>query len=172
MDAPTSTTVRSWTPSTVDWDTYGYGIADPDPLDEQVAQASAFFYMITGLDFPDVPVALEALVRRGIYGLTLIQVLQSGEDYMETIADFDLIQSLSVGNYSETRRSPEDALKARMIVAWPWLNTLLWTLMSDDKRAWWEEYFSGKPTPAFGVTEVEWQATSADFYLGMDRSWW
>jgi hypothetical protein len=85
--------------------------------------------------------------------------MQATPEYLETLSDFDHIQSFSAGPYSETRRSPGDAMKARMLNAWPWLSDLLWRMLTPDQYDYWISFFSGDNAPAFAVTEVDWSDT-------------
>lgn len=178
MNVPDGADVRAWTPITVDWSDYGYDEADDDPLDQPAAMAASTFSIITGHSWATIESSLDTVsppltdtdllpvVQRIVAGLTLMQVAQSQPDYLETLADFDLIQSFSAGAYSETRRSPGDALKARMLVAWPWLSDALWSIMTPDKYDEWVERITGVPRPASAVTEVAWNA-----YGWADAEW-
>lgn len=157
MELPTAELVRAWSPPTLDWAALGYPEGGaPDPLEQLVAEAVGDFRRITGLSFAAVPADDEALAQKAIRGLTALGAAQATEDYAETLADFDLIQSFSAGEYTETRRSAEDARKARALVAWPWLSDLLWGLLTDDQHDYYVEYFGGQNRPAFEITEVDW----------------
>ena len=175
MDVPTVAAVREWTPTTINYGNLGYGLADPDPLADIAGQGAALFALITGRTYATIPAELEPLVRRAVAGLTYMQVVQSQPDYLETLADFDLIQSFSAGSYSETRRSAEDALKARMLVPWGWLNDLLKLLLTPEKADYWDEQFSGEHAPAWEVTEVDWTAsghmTRGDYHVPGPPGW-
>lgn len=152
MIPPTAAEVQGWT--TLD----ALKNADALTADRVVARANASFVRMTGQTWPGLPVALEPLAQQAAQGLAELTILQSSAENLETLADFDLIQSFSAGPYSETRRSPADAMKARMLVAWPWLNELLWGLLTDDKYDYWIAFFSGLNAPATAVTEMDWGA--------------
>lgn len=154
MVAPTAAAVRMW--SKLDLGALGY--ADDESFGRLVARAVAALSQITGINLATVPSWQEPLVEQAIQGLAEQLAFQAQPDMLETLADFDLIQSFSAGAYSETRRSAEDAMKARMLNAWPWLNNLLWGLLTDDRRDYWEDFFSTGNAPAFAVTEVDWSA--------------
>lgn len=131
--------------------------ASPAKAAEIVAVAGSIFQRITGQTWTSVTVADEPIVRRVIRGLSELTAYQDSPEYLETLSDFDLIQNFSAGPYSESRRSPEDARKARLIVAWPWLSDLLWTLLTEDRYEYWWAFFSDHNLPAFAVQEVDWR---------------
>lgn len=152
MDAPTASDVQSWT-TLAELKT-----ADATTAARVVARAGAAFLRITGQTWAAIPTDLEPSVEQAVQGLAELTILQSSADNLETLADFDLIKSFSAGPYSETRRDGADAMKARMLVAWPWLNELLWGLLSPDKYDYWVSFFGGINAPAFAVTEMDWGA--------------
>jgi hypothetical protein len=122
-----------------------------------------------GLAFDQVPADDEPLVQQAVKGLAELTAYQDSPEYLETLADFDLIQNFSAGPYSESRRSPREAMEARMLVAWPWLSNMLWGLMTPDKFDFWTAFFDPKRTaPAFAVQEVDW---SGDFWIDRDYLW-
>lgn len=165
MDAPTAEQIRSW--SQLDFGSLGYPEGgNPDPLDELVARAGAFFGEIAGLGFDPVtdaalvvvPDRLAPLVRQAVQRMVELLAVQSQEDVIETLGDFQLLSSFSAGNYSETRRSLSELQKNQMIVADPTLNGLLWALMTPEKRSFWFAWLSGTNEPAFDIVEVDWNA--------------
>lgn len=158
MVAPTAAEIRSW--SKLGFGELGY--ADDVSLGRLVARATAAFVRITGQTLETVQPADVPLVEQAIQGLTEQLAFQTQQDNLETLSDFDLIQSFSAGPYSETRRSPEAAMKARMLNAWPWLNELLWGLLTPDRYDYWVGHFGGGNAPAFGVTEVAWNDYAPD----------
>jgi hypothetical protein len=139
--------------------------ATPAKLDRLVAIANSSFQKITGLKFADVDPDDEPIVTQAVTGLAEMTSYQTSPEYIETLADFDLIQSFNAGPYSETRRSAEDARKARLLVAWPWLSDILWNLLTPDKYDYWVSFFSGQNAPAFNYTEVDWTTTVSPFGL-------
>lgn len=154
MDAPTAAEVQDRTKLEE------LKAADAADADETVASANALLKRITGLDFATVPADLEPLVRKAVRGLAESIWFEESAEQLETLSDFHLIQSFSAGPYSETRRSADDAVKAKMIHPWPWLNSLLWQLLTDAQHDFWIEFFGGLNAPAFEVTEVDWRAGS------------
>jgi hypothetical protein len=155
MQAPTATDVQGWTELDL------LKNADAAKASRIVAVAEALFLRITGQTWDSIATADEPLVQQAVKGLSELTAYQDSPEYLETLSDFDLISSFSAGPYSESRRSPEDARKARMLVAWPWLSDLLWNLLTPDQYNYWTEFFLDTPPPAFEVTEVNW---GADFY--------
>lgn len=154
MIPPTAAEVREW--SKLDFGTLDYG--DDASLGVLVAQATAALILITGQNLASLDPALEPLAQQAIRGLTEQLAYQAQPDMIETLSDFDLIQSFNAGPYSETRRSAEDAIKARLLNAWPWLNALLWGLLTPDKYDYWTNFFGGTHAPAFAVSEMDWGA--------------
>ena len=163
MVAPTASEVRGW--SKLDFDALGY--EDNSALQVLVDRAVANFYNTTGQVLANVPAALEPLVQQAVQGLTEQAGYRAQEDNLETLSDFDLISTFSAGGYSETRRSPDEMMKARMINAWPWLFRLLWVLLTPDKYDYWTFFFSGDVAPSFAVTEMNWFYT----YVNDPNTW-
>jgi hypothetical protein len=151
MNAPTAADIQGWTNQP------DLKAADSTVAARTVARAIAMFKRFTYLnDFTQIDPEVQPLVEQAIQGLAELFTVQQSADYMETLADFDLLQSFSAGAYSETRRSPEDAQKARLLVAWPWLSELLWSLMTPDAYDYWWQIITGNAVPAFDVQEVAW----------------
>lgn len=148
MNVPTAADIRAWTPTTVDYATLGYPEGIPDPLQARVDEVIAQLRRFTGWPLVSVVVEDEALFRRAAWMLTILAATETTEDRLDTLADFDLLKSFGAGNYNEQRRDLGDAVKAKMLVPWPALNTLLWDLMTDEARDKWEDRF-GAEVPAF-----------------------
>lgn len=156
MDAPTAAEVQEWT-------NLAELKAAPLPTAERiVARANALFTRITGQQFVNVVPGNEPMVQQAVQGLSESMWFDQSEEQLETLSDWHLIQSFSAGPYSETRRSADDARKARMIHPWPWLNTLLWGLLTDEQMDYWIAFFSDELQipPAFEVSEVDWSGGS------------
>lgn len=156
MVEPTAADVQSWTKLDA------LKNAAADDAARIVAVAKSSFLKITGQSWTAILPQDEPLVQQAVKGMAELTSYQDSPEYIETLADFDLIQSFSAGPYSETRRSPGDAMKARLLVAWPWLSDMLWNLLTPEKYDYWTAFFSDKPTPAFDVQEMNW----GDHYLG------
>ena len=163
MDVPTTPDVQGWTRHEE------LKNATPEQAALSVDAAISAFRRFTGVDFASVPARPWSRGwRRVRRGLSEMLWIQDSPEYIETAADFDLIQSFNAGPYSENRRSPDDARKARMLVAWPWLSDLLWGLMTPESYEEWDAFFSddGGTAPAWGVQEVDWGG------YGFDRAYY
>lgn len=134
----------------------------------RIAFANAAFSNVTWRAFADRPIAAvetepvpggyEPLVLEVVRGLAESSALDATEDTVATLSDFALIASFSAGPYSETRRSLDEMYKARMVHPWPWVNALLWDLMTEDRMEAWLFFFDPSRTPpAFETTEVDWR---------------
>jgi hypothetical protein len=169
VDIPTAVEVRAY-PIRADWAALGYPTGTPDTLDKLLEWSAAWVQQVTGqLLGPTAPDPLSwdgahnlrPLMEQAIALRALQVASQSQPDYLETLADFDLIQSFSAGSYSETRRDPTRRGEGKTINDWPPLNELLWTLMTPDQYAYWQAFLTGKPTPDWGVSEVDWSGRGA-----------
>jgi hypothetical protein len=153
VNAPSADDIKGWT----ELDTF---TGAPAPRQERLtAIAISMFKRITGVtDFAAVAADDEPLAQQAITGLAELLTYQTSPEYMDTLSDWDLISSFSAGPYSETHRNPEEARKARLLVAWPWLSDLLWGLLTPERYDYWVSFFGGQNAPAFAVTEVDWSA--------------
>lgn len=163
MDAPTVEEITTW--SKLPFGDLGY---DEDGIQRLIERAVSDVQRWTGRTLASMPADLEVTAQEAVQRATEWKAIRESEEVLETLGDFDLIQNFSVTGYSETRRSAEDAMKARMIVAWPLLNDLLRSLLTDDMEDEWLERW-GAITPAFAVTEVDWSESATPpglFYPG------
>jgi hypothetical protein len=133
-----------------------------DPLARIVTQANAFVLLRTGwLTFPGVPDGYAPLVYAAIQGLTEMYVQQTTPEYLDTLSDFDLIQSFTAGGYSETRHEPPtsgsrgQAIKLAL-AAWPNVQALIIAAMSPEALEEWIAYLEGRTVPSFEVVPVDW----------------
>ena len=149
MDAPTATTIRLWMPASVDFGALGYD--DDEQLQQRIDEVIAQLRRFTCRSLPDIVVEDEPLYRRALWMLTYLSMIEMSEDRLDTLADFDLIKSFGAGNYNEVRRDFAEMFKARMLVPWGALNTLLWDLMTDECRERWEEHFDAANAPWFEI---------------------
>lgn len=168
MDVPTAADVRTWTPASIEWDALGFPEGDPDPLALTVAQANTYVAWTIGRRLQEITpttdpyVDLTPVVEQAIAMRTYQIVVQNSEDYLDTLGDFDLIQSFTAGGYSETRRSGVRLTRGGSeagvpeVNPWPPLNQLLWLAMSDDRRDDWRFWISGITPPAWEIEEVSW----------------
>ena len=182
MDTPTAADIRAY-PFKFDWTAAGYpppaAPGDPDGLDVAVAWAVGYVEQVTGQHTgPGIPdpldtdtgVSLVPLMQQAI-GLRTIQLVSQGaKDYLGTIADFDIIQSFSAGNYSESRKDAARRGEQKEINSWPPINELLWLLMTPDRYAYWLAWITNTPVPAWQVSEVDW--TSGQIVAGTSPFDW
>lgn len=94
-------------------------------LDESVAELHYLLSLKSvTLDFSAISnPALAVLVRRALRSLVEFNAVAKQQGNVETAADFDMIQSVSVGAISESRRSI--SALANVLHPWPALNKLL-----------------------------------------------
>lgn len=157
---PTAAEIDQW--SKVEFADLEWEEAD---LEREIERAQEYVLDVTGYATPeDVPANYSQTYREAIQRRVEQQAYATSPDIIETVADFDLIKSFSAGSYSETRRDAEDAMKAKMINAWPLLNDLLMRMLTPDKYDFWLERWGQRP-PAFEMTEVDWGAGD-DYGIG------
>lgn len=107
----------------------------PDRLEGPLAEAVAEFQGKTGLDPADPTLVTDArlpLFRRAIRMLVEYNVAGSQMEVLESVADFDILQSFSAAGYSETRRSI--GAGRAVIHPWPALAGLLGLINAYDSQ--------------------------------------
>lgn len=162
MDAPTPADIKGW--SKLNFAEKGF--STDDDIQRLIDIAGSLLTNITGQTYADMPPEMVPMAEMAIRGFTEQLAFEQQVDYLETLADFDLIKSFGAGPYNETRRDPGEAFKARMLNAWPWLSDLLWKMLTPDKYDYWIEFFAPQEVPAWAVTEVEWGFTGwTDDYI-------
>lgn len=161
--------------SKLDFAEYGYTSNDgPGGIQELVDRAESSFWRITGQTIDEIDAKDAPLVRRVIQGMTEQIAMSSSADTLDTMADWDLIQSFSAGPYSETRRSPEDMLKAKMLNPVPWISDALWSMLTPAQYEHYWMFFSGANIPAWQATDTYWQdgQIMADLDGPSPGYWW
>jgi hypothetical protein len=162
VNRPTAADIREW--SKVDFDSLTY--SDDADLQLVIDRAGDYIEWMTGRTMDDtMPTQFERGFNQAVQYKTEDYAYIDQPENVETIGDFMLISSFSAGSYSETRRSLDELAKARMIDADPRLNSLMWGLMTDDKRDFWNDWLNTVNSPAFEVTEVDWSLTHLGSYL-------
>lgn len=155
------------------------GIASAADLDEVLEDAIGYVTWITGRYFSDfIPTAITGLdsgpVSTSYTPVPIVdtpelirlfwkvvrmcveqEVMQSQRGYVDTVTD-DGIASFTAGPYSESRKDPTRRGEQKMLNSWPGLNSLLWQLMTDDRREYWNMVLGGANVPAFSIEEVDW----------------
>lgn len=182
MDQPTAADVRTWGLPNTPWAEWGYveGLT-PDSLERVTAAAAQQTLNVTGWGtWGAVPPQNEPLLEHAVTIMTQMFAAQSTPEYLETLSDFDLIQSFSAGSYSETRRSVDEAIKAKMLAAWPAAHAALFAAMTPDARDAYLAYLNGANVPGFETTEVLWGGspygvdpeTAMATQYDVDAPWW
>lgn len=162
-------------------------ITDPGQLDAQVVQAAAYLAVMTGRYFSDFPAptsfvgmdlaATPELIPLMVeaHRMRVEQIIsQQQPGYVDTATD-DLIQSMSVGSYSETRRDPGRRGEQKLLNLWPGLNDLLWSLMTPERHDYWTALLTGVHDPAYFVEEVNWGLIGKTTFYPWDlplMPWW
>jgi hypothetical protein len=166
MDAVTSVEIRAW--SKLNFAELGYAAAVPDPLEQVITWASDAVMDITGQSVAGMPAGKVSLAQRAILLLLEQMVLEGRPDYAETVNE-PAISSFSAGDYSEQRRAPEEA--AKLLNPNPALHSLLWNMMTEEKRAEWLQTIDPEkfPAVAFEGSEVIWDEW--DLYGGGELSY-
>lgn len=155
------------------------GVNEAADLDDAVIQSAAYLAVMTGRYFSDwpVPATIEGALSvngtpewiplmRQAHRMRVEQIVsQQQPGYVATVTD-DVIQSMSVGGYSETRRDPTRRGEEKTLNLWPGLNDLLWALMTPERYDYWIAYTSGAHAPAFSVEEVDWSMIGKDAFYG------
>lgn len=161
--------------SKLTWSDYGYSSNDgPGGIQELVDRAESTFWRITGQTLDQIDAQDAPLVRRVIQGLTEQIAMASSSDTLDTMADWDLIQSFSAGSYSETRRSADDMFKSRMLNAVPWISDALWSMLTPERYEHYLQFFTGVNTPAWQAGDVYWAEgdTMANIEGPSPGHWW
>lgn len=163
MIAPLTAEIRSW--SKVSFDDLEYEapsnptLENPDPLDVLVGRSLEYVLDVTGRTLEDIPITLEWTAKEAIQRRVEQLAFQATDDHVETVTD-EMVKSFGAGNYNEARReilelSPK---KSKHVNPWHLLHDLLWRLMTEEKREWWEEQMGDNKRPAWEITETDWSA--------------
>lgn len=136
MDIPTAEEIRDR--SNVIFAEYEYPLpegSDADRLDDKIEEAVAQLFGIlatqdVGIDLDAVedPSTVSIMLKVIIRMLVEYNVASSQQEIVDTISDYDLVQSWSTGPLSETRRTI--SRNATVLHPWPDLNKLLEALLA------------------------------------------
>ena len=173
--APATWQIREW--SRVEFGALGYPIpapGQPDSLEPLRQRAVNEFYAATGIDPSTYSTSsteikersLATLIQEAIQRFVEYSAAKGQHELLETAADFDMLQSMSAGNYSETRRSMVQANK-NMLHPWPLLHRLL-SLIIDLHTG---GSSSSADVPGVAYPEYNWDV--ADYIINarkLDRS--
>lgn len=158
--------------SALDWDEQGFPVGDPDPLEDEVADAVEYVQGVTWRKLDDtMPLELERRAARAAWLRTEQQVILRGADMVADVND-EVTQSESAGGASVTKKDPGRRGEQQQINPNGDLARLLWQLMTPEAFAWWRAFLSGQapPLPAsvamggFMVLETAWDLVHASPY--------
>jgi len=180
-DPTTPTSQQVYDTSRLKW--LKLGIESPSDLDDIVVGSAAYLVTMTGRYWSDWPPPTtfvgEILTDRPeMIPLALVAhrlrteqiVVQSQPGYTDTAGD-DLIQTMSVGGYSETRRDTATLRGGRqaqkpLMNTHPGLNALIEALQTEDRFEFWLWRLGGQMPPAFQVEEVDWSFIGKSMLTG------
>lgn len=158
MEAPTVTEIRQ--ESNVPFVELGYPEPEgenPDRLQGKLDEAISDFRMATGLKLsdidndPDVDVRGPA-IKKAIRMFVEYAVGSSQPTVLETAYDFDMVQSMSVSGYNETRRPI--AANLAILHPWPALNSLLRSIMDSGPDGGTGGVIGSGESPAMKVQDL------------------
>lgn len=144
-------------------------------LDEELARSAAYVEMMTGQPATDSDrpvltetamgvapeVVLHTLLRQAIQMRTEQNAYQAQDGYVGDASD-DVVQTLSVGGYSQSRVATPKGLD-RELNSWAALADILWMLMTPAKYEYWIIALSGGKdvssmfAPAWSFENSFWQ---------------
>jgi hypothetical protein len=168
MDAPTAAEVREWAPPQFAFASYGYPAPEgeaPDTLEARTRWAWAYVLETTGRTPEDLTGNDQALAEQAVTLRVMQLALGSSATTFATLSK-PWIKSFTAGSYSETRFSPSELggnAKDVLTKVNPWLElaSLLWLLMTDEKRDYWLEVFGGRVRPAGAFIPVDFSGEAA-----------
>lgn len=149
----------------------GVAVGQPNAetlLETELARASIYVQFVTGqpaLDADLEPLQTSAgdmpaegvrtLLRQAIQMRTEQVTFQAQNGYVDDASD-DVVTSLSVGSFSQSKAQPVRGAKPRLN-SWEALTDILWLLMTPDRYAWWVAFLSGDAAlqlgPQWGIEQ-------------------
>lgn len=162
MDQPTAAAVRGWAPPQFDWAKAGYPVpsSGPDPLEPHVAFALGEVLNITGRTLDDILTDADIAVAERVITLKTMVDVMGGTTAALAVLAAPWLRSFTAGSYSEQRFSPAEmaGISGRGDAAPAGLGpepiaTLLWLLMTPEKREEWMYLLTGRSAPAVSFTE-------------------
>lgn len=161
MDVPTGAVIREWSPPLLDWSAYGFdepfGTA-PDPLDTRASWAAGQLYAETGRTLASITVAEEVTIAQQVLVAFTVMGAQGGSSAALEVAEAPWLKSFTAGSYSETRFSPAELAGGRSSAPPypPQIWSLLWALMTPEKRDDWMFRLGMGHAPAATFVAVDW----------------
>lgn len=136
-------------------------------LQTELDRAAAYVEFVTGQPAMDSdtdvletnsgalsPTAMPTMLRQAIQMRTEQVLFQAQNGYVDDASD-DVVSSLSVGGFSQSKFQPS---KDRRLNSWNALGDLLWLLMTPDRYSWWVAFLSGDAElmigPAWGIEQT------------------
>lgn len=129
-------------------------------LQTEIERAAAYVEIVTGqpATSADMPVlatnveggtsltdgAVATMIRQAIQMRTEQVTFQAQNAYVDDATD-DVIGSLSVGGYSQSKSDPARRGEQRQLNSWQALSNVLWLLMTPERYWWWVVFLSGDP---------------------------
>lgn len=135
-------------------------VPNDEVLQLLIDRSCGWFTSITGRPVDStMPSEYEKMADACLQRMVEVAAYQRQPDQIETVADFMLISSFTASSYTETRRSLTEIKDAKMITGDPYLNQMLFGLLTPDQLDWWMAWWTGIQQPAFEGTEVAWGMT-------------
>lgn len=159
-----------------------------DLLQTLLDRAAAFVEIVTGQPASDkdadvvqpsmstgpsdvTPGTMKALIGQAVQMRTEQELFQAQNGYIDDASD-DVIQTLSVGSFSQTHRTPRKGGE-RLINSWESLGDLLWLLMTADRYDYWIVVMGGaggagaQMPPSWSYENEIWMPVGGYDYMGM-----
>jgi hypothetical protein len=124
--------------SQAEWDELGYPVpltGGADPLENLIPVAVAEFQAVTGIDLTAVAADDKRipLINKALRMFVEYDAASGQMEILETAADYNMVQSMSAGGYSETRRGIVQP-NPWVLHPWPALNGLLNGIINFDTQ--------------------------------------
>jgi hypothetical protein len=153
MDRPTTTELRTWSPPAFVWADYGF----PDPagdaaLDVRIGWAVGTLYAVTGRKLDTITSDEEIPIAQKVIAMLAIMEALGGGKAALAVMEKPWLKSFAAGSYREDRFSPAELAGVSGTTKQPpypaALWTLLWALMTPEKRDEWTWLLTGQAAPA------------------------
>lgn len=131
MEIPTPEWIRQR--SNVEFAEYGYPLpadGEDDRLGELIEEAVPELRGYVGEFLQAEEPGLVALLRKAVRMLVEFNAGAAQMEQLETVVDFNLIQSFGASNYNESRRTPAQARQG--VHPWPALESLIGQILAYD----------------------------------------
>lgn len=170
------------------------GVAEGQPGADELLQvlldrAGAFVEIVTGQPAMDSTIdplqpsmstgpsgvslaSLRPLIGQAVQMRTEQEAFQAQNGYIDSASD-DVVATLSVGGFSQTRTDPGRRGEQRQLNSWQALGNLLWLLMTEDRYVYWIVVMGGaagagaQMPPSWSYENEVWQPFSGYDYMGV-----